>query len=59
MCIRCHTVDIAEPLDLCPSCSVHTRIELATGLRRLAEYLAAWAAFDEWCLKHRGRPAVA
>jgi hypothetical protein len=32
---------------------VHTRLEVAVGLRRLDAYLDAWAAFDEW-LRRRG-----
>jgi hypothetical protein len=27
------------------------------GLRKLADYLTAWAAFDEWC-EVRGRATV-
>jgi hypothetical protein len=34
-----------------------TRIELAAGLRRLADYLAAWAAFDDWCRRSGSGPA--
>jgi len=27
---------------------MHTRVEIVDGLKRLASYLAAWAAFDDW-----------
>jgi hypothetical protein len=33
------------------------RAEVEDGLRRLGEYLAAWAAFDQWCAA-RGRPVA-
>jgi hypothetical protein len=49
MCIRCQSAEAPEPLGFCPVCVVQTRVELAAGIRRLGEYLAAWAAFDEWC----------
>jgi hypothetical protein len=57
MCIRCHTTDAPEPFGLCPACAVRTRLELASGLRRLADYLAAWAAFDDWCRTRRNGTA--
>jgi hypothetical protein len=38
---------------------IQTRIEFVAGLRRLGEYLAAWAAFDEWCRAERRGPACA
>jgi hypothetical protein len=34
------------------------RAEAEAGLLRLAEYLRAWAAFDEWCVA-RGRSVTA
>ena len=52
MCIRCRDESYAM-LDLCPVCAVHTRLEVAAGFRRLASYLAAWAAFDRWLVEHR------
>lgn len=48
MCIRCRQVDAPEPLGLCAACAAQTRLEMSDGLRRLASYLAAWAAFDDW-----------
>jgi hypothetical protein len=51
-CIRCGMASAAEPLGLCAACVVKTRIECVAGLRRLGEYLAAWAAFDDWLRLH-------
>jgi hypothetical protein len=48
MCIRCKTVKAPEPLGLCGSCVMHTRVEMSAGFARLGDYLAAWAAFDRW-----------
>jgi len=48
MCIRCRSAEAPEPLGLCPACVMHTRVEIVDGLKRLASYLAAWAAFDDW-----------
>ena len=53
-CIRCNEREAPEPLGLCAACVVHTRLEVADGLRRLGRYLTAWAAFGEW-LDGRGR----
>jgi hypothetical protein len=58
-CVRCRTAAAHEPPGYCPACVVHTRIEIVTGLRRLTEYLGAWAAFDEWCRAQRNRHASA
>ena len=44
---------------LLPTCVIHTRIEIVTGLRRLTEYLAAWAAFDDWCRAQGAGPTSA
>ena len=60
MCIRCRDIEAPEPLGLCAACTVQTRLEITEGLRRLAGYLAAWAAFDEWLRRagpERGAPA--
>jgi hypothetical protein len=57
-CIRCTTAKAPEPLGLCTTCVVQTRIELASGIRRLGEYLAAWAAFDDWCRSRGAGPAT-
>jgi hypothetical protein len=59
MCIRCNNADASEPLGLCPVCAVQTRLEFGRGLRRLGDYLAAWAAFDAWLRDHDREPAVA
>ena len=54
ICIRCKEAPVSGALGLCASCVVHTRLEVATGLRRFRAYLDAWAGFDEW-LRRRGR----
>ena len=59
MCVRCGTTAAPESQGYCPTCVIHTRIEIVTGLRRLTEYLAAWAAFDDWCRSHGGGAASA
>jgi hypothetical protein len=48
MCIRCCAREASWPDEMCGLCSFYTRIEVARGLRRLGEYLAAWAAFEDW-----------
>jgi len=53
MCVRCRQAEAPEPLGLCAPCAMHTRIEIGDGLKRLASYLAAWAAFDAW-LREQG-----
>jgi hypothetical protein len=35
------------------------RAEVEDGLRRLAEYLGAWAAFDAWCDARSSHAAAA
>jgi hypothetical protein len=52
LCSRCGTAPVAEPLGLCGPCVVNVRVECVAGLRRLGEYLAAWAAFDDWLRLH-------
>jgi hypothetical protein len=54
ICIRCQEHEAPGPLGLCSACIVHTRLEVAMGLRRLDAYRDAWATFDEW-LRRRGR----
>jgi hypothetical protein len=54
VCVRCNEREAPGPLGLCTACRVHTRLEVAVGLRRFNEYLDAWAAFDDW-LRRRGR----
>jgi hypothetical protein len=55
MCVRCKKASAPEPLGLCASCVVHTRIEVCAGLALLNDYLEAWAAFDRW-LEERKEP---
>ena len=38
-------------------CTFAVRAEVEDGLRRLSDYLGAWAAFQEWCAA-RGRSAL-
>jgi hypothetical protein len=52
MCIRCQEHDAPEPLGLCAACAIQVRLELADGLRRLADYLGAWASFEDWLDSH-------
>ena len=54
LCVRCEVREAPGPLGLCPACLVHTRLEVAVGLRRFTAYLDSWAAFDDW-LRRRGR----
>ena len=57
MCTRCESAEPYAGLDLCPACEIATRLEVAAGLRRLAAYLSAWAAFEDW-LRRREPAAV-
>ena len=57
-CERC-SGDAKGELRACPACVAAARKEASAGLRRMTEYLAAWAAFDEWCRTHdRGSAAA-
>jgi len=49
MCIRCgeHETPLERPY--CVHCTFAVRAEVEDGLRKLADYLGAWAAFDAWC----------
>lgn len=58
-CIRCNERQAPEPLGLCAPCVMHTRLEVASGLRRLGLYLTAWAAFDDWLRAHGRGGALA
>jgi hypothetical protein len=50
MCIACDDeIALLDEDGICPVCRVHLKIEAAAGLKRLAGYLEAWAAFGEWC----------
>ena len=47
-CIRCRETSAVEPLGYCTTCFIDTKLELASGLRRLSDYLSSWAAFRQW-----------
>jgi rhodanese-related sulfurtransferase len=49
MCIRCGENETPPDRPYCVHCMSAVRAEVEAGLRRLAEYLGAWAAFDAWC----------
>jgi hypothetical protein len=49
MCIRCGDHETPADRSYCVHCTFAVRAEVEDGLRRLADYLAAWAAFDAWC----------
>ncbi|HZT91446.1 MAG TPA: hypothetical protein VFA05_05340 [Gaiellaceae bacterium] len=49
MCIRCGDEETPADRAYCVHCTFAVRAEVEDGLRKLASYLAAWAAFDEWC----------
>lgn len=53
MCIRCRIAHTREPAGLCSACAIDTRCEIRRGLSELNDYLAFWAAFDDW-LRGRG-----
>lgn len=57
MCVRCHWRAACYGDDHCHLCAFATRMEAARGLRRLDEYLGAWAAFEDW-LERRGSEAL-
>ena len=48
MCICCRKNPTPRGRPYCPPCTIALREEIEDGLRRLAGYLAAWAAFQEW-----------
>jgi hypothetical protein len=48
MCILCRTRAPRDACDFCEPCSLVARLEVARGLRRLEEYLAAHALFRAW-----------
>lgn len=56
MCIRCGEQGLAADRQLCVHCTFAVRAEVEDGLRQLADYLAAWAAFDRWCSVRAGTP---
>ena len=57
MCIYCDEQTHLELDGCCPTCLVDYRIEVALGIRRLGDYLAAWSAFEDWCRERQ--PAAA
>jgi len=57
MCIRCGEHETPAGRPYCVHCTFAVRAEVEDGLSRLADYLAAWAAFAAWCEKHS--PAAA
>ncbi len=56
LCIRCEECETASERPYCVHCMFAVRAEVEDGLVRLNEYLARWAAFDDWCAT---RPALA
>ena len=48
-CIRCGSEEAHDAQAYCAQCAIASRVEVLSGMRRLGDYLAAWAAFDEWC----------
>jgi hypothetical protein len=58
-CIRCDEAEAPEALGYCTHCAVQVRVEFTHGFRRLRQYLAAWAAFDEWLRSREAGPAAA
>jgi hypothetical protein len=58
MCIRCGELETPSDRPYCVRCTFVVRAEVEDGLRRLAVYLASWAAFDAWCAA-RGAVAAA
>jgi hypothetical protein len=48
MCIMCGTRKAPQELDFCSACSLIARLEVARGLRRIEQYLAAHALFSAW-----------
>jgi hypothetical protein len=58
-CIRCGDVETPDSEGYCKSCLLEARAEVSSGMRRLGEYLAAWAAFDAWLATRGAGPAAA
>jgi hypothetical protein len=48
MCNRCGNPHISDPLELCMRCAIDLRREFYAGLEELNDYLASWAAFQDW-----------
>jgi hypothetical protein len=51
-CTSCGNAEGQQPAGLCPACAVAVRLEAWNGLRKLAAYLANWAAFERWLAEH-------
>jgi hypothetical protein len=49
MCIRCGDHETPADRPYCVNCIFAVRAEVEEGLRRISDYLSAWAAFDAWC----------
>jgi hypothetical protein len=58
-CICCGEDNAADALGYCLACLADARTEVSSGMSKLTEYLAAWAAFDEWLRLRGAGPAVA
>ena len=56
-CISCGDDPPADASGYCKPCQLEARREVTVGMRRFGDYLAAWAAFDEWLHDH-GRAAA-
>jgi hypothetical protein len=59
MCIRCNQHETPPDRPYCVHCTFAVRAEVEDGLRRLAEYLAAWAAFQAWDADRAAHAAAA
>jgi hypothetical protein len=45
------------PFGLCAECTLVTHAEAMSGIARLGDYLAAWAAFGRWLEERDGGDA--
>jgi hypothetical protein len=52
MCIHCGEQEALPGRPYCIHCTFTVRAEVEAGLRQLADYLAAWAEFDQWRRSH-------
>ena len=59
MCIRCNDHETPTDRPYCVHCTFAVRAEVEVGLKRLADYLEAWAAFDAWYAGRLGSAAAA
>jgi predicted amidophosphoribosyltransferase len=51
-CARCSEQRELGPEGLCSGCGLGLVNEVALGMNRLGDYLAKWAAFDDWQRTH-------